>query len=176
MNHSAKHPVVLIILDGWGHREDTRDNAIAGADSPNWDRLWQDSPHTLISGSGRDVGLPAGQMGNSEVGHMSLGAGRIIYQSITRIDKAIDDGSFNDNPVYTEAIDAAVDRGGAVHVMATRILNGEPSASGYRSDKPTHAAALSVGQALAMYLTTYPEYFIMLLSNKLSIASWPSAF
>jgi len=117
MNHSAKHPVVLIILDGWGHREDTRDNAIAGADSPNWDRLWQDSPHTLISGSGRDVGLPAGQMGNSEVGHMSLGAGRIIYQSITRIDKAIDDGSFNDNPVYTEAIDAAVDRGGAVHVM-----------------------------------------------------------
>ena len=69
-----------------------------------------------------------------------------------------------------------LDLGGAVHVMATRILNGEPSASGYRSDKPTHAAALSVGQALAMYLTTYPEYFIMLLSNKLSIASWPSAF
>lgn len=117
MNHSAKHPVVLIILDGWGHREDTRDNAIAGADSPNWDRLWRDSPRTLISGSGLDVGLPVGQMGNSEVGHMSLGAGRVIYQNITRIDKAIDDGSFNDNPVYTGAIDAAVDRGGAVHVM-----------------------------------------------------------
>ncbi|TCO76815.1 2,3-bisphosphoglycerate-independent phosphoglycerate mutase [Chromatocurvus halotolerans] len=117
MNHSAKHPVVLIILDGWGHREDTRDNAIAGADSPNWDRLWRDAPHTLISGSGLDVGLPVGQMGNSEVGHMSLGAGRIIYQNITRIDEAIEDGSFNDNPVYTEAIDAAVHRGGAVHVM-----------------------------------------------------------
>ncbi|MEQ8516275.1 MAG: 2,3-bisphosphoglycerate-independent phosphoglycerate mutase [Chromatocurvus sp.] len=117
MTDSAKHPVVLIILDGWGHREDTRDNAIAGADSPHWDRLWRDAPHTLISGSGLDVGLPEGQMGNSEVGHMSLGSGRIIYQNITRIDKAIADGSFNDNPVYTEAIDAAVGRGGAVHVM-----------------------------------------------------------
>lgn len=117
MSDSAKHPVVLIILDGWGHREDTRDNAIAGADSPHWDRLWHEAPHTLISGSGLDVGLPDGQMGNSEVGHMSLGSGRIIYQNITRIDQAIADGSFNENPVYTEAIDSAVRRGGAVHVM-----------------------------------------------------------
>ncbi len=117
MTDSAKHPVVLIILDGWGHREDTRDNAIAGADSPHWDRLWRDAPHTLISGSGLDVGLPEGQMGNSEVGHMSLGSGRVVYQNITRIDKAIADGSFNKNPVYTEAIDAATARGGAVHVM-----------------------------------------------------------
>lgn len=117
MSDSAKHPTVLIILDGWGHREDTRDNAIAGADSPNWDRLWREAPHTLISGSGLDVGLPDGQMGNSEVGHMSLGSGRIVYQNITRIDKAIADGSFNSNPVYTKAIDAAVSGGGAVHVM-----------------------------------------------------------
>ena len=117
MTESAKHPVVLIILDGWGHRQATDDNAIAGAESPNWDRLWREAPHTLISGSGLDVGLPEGQMGNSEVGHMSLGSGRVVYQNITRIDQAINDGSFNDNPVYTTAIDAAVSRGGAVHVM-----------------------------------------------------------
>jgi 2,3-bisphosphoglycerate-independent phosphoglycerate mutase len=117
MTEQAKQPVVLVILDGWGHREETRDNAIAGADSPNWDRLWREAPHTLISGSGLDVGLPEGQMGNSEVGHMSLGSGRVIYQNITRIDRAITDGSFARNPVYTKAIDAAVSGGGAVHVM-----------------------------------------------------------
>lgn len=117
MSDSQKHPMVLIILDGWGHREDTRDNAIAGADSPHWDRLWQEAPHALISGSGLDVGLPDGQMGNSEVGHMSLGAGRVLYQNITRIDKSISDGSFNSNPEYTRGIDAAVQHGGAVHVM-----------------------------------------------------------
>ncbi|MDP4917483.1 MAG: 2,3-bisphosphoglycerate-independent phosphoglycerate mutase, partial [Haliea sp.] len=80
-----------------------------------WDRLWRDAPHTLVSGSGLDVGLPAGQMGNSEVGHMSLGSGRVIYQNITRIDQAIADGSFNTNPAYTKAIDTTVSSGGAVH-------------------------------------------------------------
>ncbi len=89
MSEQHKQPTVLIILDGWGYREETRDNAIANADTPVWDRLWRDAPHTLVSGSGLDVGLPEGQMGNSEVGHMSLGAGRVIYQNITRIDKAI---------------------------------------------------------------------------------------
>ena len=117
MTDASRSPTVLIILDGWGYREETRDNAIANADTPVWDRLWAEAPHTLISGSGLDVGLPEGQMGNSEVGHMSLGSGRVIYQNITRIDQAIADGSFDENPVYTEAIDAAVSRGGAVHVM-----------------------------------------------------------
>ncbi len=117
MNETRKRPTVLIILDGWGYREETRDNAIANADTPVWDHLWRDAPHTLVSGSGLDVGLPAGQMGNSEVGHMSLGSGRVIYQNITRIDKAIEDGSFFENPVYTEAVDKAVSQGGAVHVM-----------------------------------------------------------
>jgi 2,3-bisphosphoglycerate-independent phosphoglycerate mutase len=117
MTDASRSPTVLIILDGWGYREETRDNAIANAHTPVWDRLWADAPHTLISGSGLDVGLPEGQMGNSEVGHMSLGSGRVIYQNITRIDQAIADGSFDENPVYTEAIDAAVTRGGAVHVM-----------------------------------------------------------
>ena len=82
-----------------------------------WDRLWQQAPHTLISGSGLDVGLPAGQMGNSEVGHMSLGSGRVIYQNITRIDQAIADGSFDSNPAYCAAIDKAMAAGGAVHIF-----------------------------------------------------------
>jgi 2,3-bisphosphoglycerate-independent phosphoglycerate mutase len=117
MSNPRKQPTVLIILDGWGHREEARDNAIVQADTPVWDRLWREAPHTLVSGSGLDVGLPAGQMGNSEVGHMSLGSGRVIYQNITRIDQAIADGSFNSNPAYTQAIDAAVTGGGAVHVL-----------------------------------------------------------
>jgi 2,3-bisphosphoglycerate-independent phosphoglycerate mutase len=117
MSEQHKRPTVLIILDGWGYREEARDNAIANADTPVWDRLWRDAPHTLVSGSGLDVGLPDGQMGNSEVGHMSLGAGRVVYQSITRIDKAIADGSFDENPAYTRAIDRAIAAGGAVHLF-----------------------------------------------------------
>lgn len=117
MTNQGKRPTVLIILDGWGHREERRDNAIANANTPTWDRLWREAPHTLISGSGLDVGLPEGQMGNSEVGHMSLGSGRVVFQSISRIDLAISDGSFNSNPAYCHAIDAAVANGGAVHVM-----------------------------------------------------------
>jgi 2,3-bisphosphoglycerate-independent phosphoglycerate mutase len=117
MSENRKRPTVLIVLDGWGYREERQDNAIANGDTPVWDRLWAGAPHTLISGSGLDVGLPDGQMGNSEVGHMSLGAGRIIYQNITRIDRAIADGSFDENPAYTRAIDRAVTAGGAVHVF-----------------------------------------------------------
>ncbi len=117
MSKGTKKTTVLVVLDGWGHREDSRDNAIANADTPVWDRLWSQRPHTLISGSGLDVGLPEGQMGNSEVGHMSLGSGRVIYQNITRIDQAIKDGSFDRNPAYCAAIDKAVAAGGAVHVF-----------------------------------------------------------
>lgn len=112
-----KTPVVLIILDGFGYREAPEDNAIYHANTPTWDALWSQRPHTLISGSGLDVGLPDGQMGNSEVGHMSLGSGRIIYQSIARIDKAIADGDFFDNPAYTQAVDDAVSKGKAVHIL-----------------------------------------------------------
>jgi 2,3-bisphosphoglycerate-independent phosphoglycerate mutase len=117
MHETKKKPTVLIVLDGWGYREETQDNAIAGANTPVWDRLWANAPHTLISASGEDVGLPGGQMGNSEVGHMSLGAGRVIYQNITRIDKAIRDGSFNHNPALTGGIDKAVANGAAVHIF-----------------------------------------------------------
>ncbi|GAB3368956.1 2,3-bisphosphoglycerate-independent phosphoglycerate mutase [Spongiibacter taiwanensis] len=113
----AKKPVVLIILDGFGYREAPEDNAIFHAATPTWDALWQSAPRTLISGSGLDVGLPDGQMGNSEVGHMSLGAGRIIYQSITRIDKEIADGDFFNNAAYTDAVDQAVASDKAVHIL-----------------------------------------------------------
>jgi 2,3-bisphosphoglycerate-independent phosphoglycerate mutase len=117
MSQNDTGPTVLIILDGWGYREDRRDNAIASASTPVWDRLWAEAPHTLISGSGPDVGLPEGQMGNSEVGHMSLGSGRVVYQNISRIDQAIADGSFTDNPAYTKAIERANAAGGAVHIF-----------------------------------------------------------
>ncbi len=113
----ARKPHVLIILDGFGYREDPESNAIFHARKPVWDRLWQERPHTLISGSGMDVGLPDGQMGNSEVGHMNLGAGRIVYQDFTRITKAILDGDFFTNPALTGAVDKANAKGGAVHLL-----------------------------------------------------------
>jgi 2,3-bisphosphoglycerate-independent phosphoglycerate mutase len=115
--NDRKKPLVLVILDGWGHREAAEHNAILAAHTPTWDRLWRDYPHGLISGSGEDVGLPEGQMGNSEVGHMNLGAGRVVYQDFTRITRAIRDGDFFTNPVLTGAVDAAKAAGGAVHVM-----------------------------------------------------------
>jgi 2,3-bisphosphoglycerate-independent phosphoglycerate mutase len=114
---SRPKPVVLLILDGWGHRDDPADNALAQADLPNWRRLWASAPHTLIHTEGRHVGLPDGQMGNSEVGHMNLGAGRIVYQDLTRIDAAIEDGSFFANPELLAACAAAHAAGGTLHVM-----------------------------------------------------------
>ena len=110
-------PLVLLILDGWGYREDPADNAIVQANTPVMDRLWRDCPHSLISGSGMDVGLPDGQMGNSEVGHVNLGSGRVVYQELTRITKAISDGDFFENPVLTGAVQQAVAAGKAVHLM-----------------------------------------------------------
>ena len=114
---TPRRTTLLVILDGFGHRTASEDNAILAAKTPNLDRLWQNAPNTLISGSGLDVGLPEGQMGNSEVGHMSLGAGRIVYQSITRIDQAIANGEFAANSAYLDAIDQAVASGKAVHIM-----------------------------------------------------------
>ena len=110
-------PVVLLILDGWGHREDPTDNALAQARLPHWRRLWNEAPHTLIHTEGRHVGLPEGQMGNSEVGHMNLGAGRIVYQDLTRIDAAIEDGSFFANAELLAACAAARAGDGTLHVM-----------------------------------------------------------
>lgn len=120
VNHQStvkKIPHVLMILDGFGYREDQRDNAIAAAHTPNLDYLYQHYPHGLISGSGEDVGLPAGQFGNSEVGHMNLGAGRILYQDSTRIHKEIREQQFFSNPALTEAVKLANDRNANVHIM-----------------------------------------------------------
>ena len=114
---AAKRPLALLILDGWGNREDTHMNAIYHAKTPVLDKLSAEYATSLISGSGDDVGLPHGQMGNSEVGHINLGSGRIVYQELTRISKAIKDGDFNKNDALCAAIDKAVAADGAVHLM-----------------------------------------------------------
>ena len=113
----AKSTTALIILDGWGHREQKEHNAILNAKTPFWDQIWQNQPSTLIATSGMAVGLPDGQMGNSEVGHMNLGAGRIVYQNFTRITKDIADKTFYDNAALCKAIDLAVSKNAAVHLL-----------------------------------------------------------
>lgn len=112
----TRTPTALIILDGWGHGEESEHNAIANANTPTWDSLLQTYPNALIKTSGNAVGLPEGQMGNSEVGHMNLGAGRIVYQNFTRINKDITDGEFFNNTILCNAIDKAKANGGAVHL------------------------------------------------------------
>ena len=113
----TKKPMVLVILDGYGYREDQQDNAIYSAKTPVMDALWAKRPHTLIDASGLEVGLPDRQMGNSEVGHVNLGAGRIVYQDLTRLDVEIKERTFFANPVLTGAVDKAVAAGKAVHIM-----------------------------------------------------------
>lgn len=110
-------PLVLIIMDGWGYRQDTQYNAIAAARKPHWDQLWRDHPHTLIQASEASVGLPSTQMGNSEVGHLNLGAGRVVYQEYTRINRAIATGTFFTNKTLTDAVDLAVQHSKAVHIL-----------------------------------------------------------
>lgn len=117
MKNHRPRPVALIILDGWGYREEAKANAIAAAHKPHWDHLWKTYPHTLISGSGCSVGLPDGQMGNSEVGHLNMGAGRVVHQDLTRIDMAIDNGEFFNNPVLINALRRARESHQAVHIL-----------------------------------------------------------
>ncbi len=114
---STPKPIALIILDGWGIRKETKYNAIANAKTPHFNHLWKDYPHTEISASSGRVGLPEGQMGNSEVGHLNLGAGRVIYQDLSRITNAIGDDSFFQNKVLTQAVDDAVKAHKAVHIF-----------------------------------------------------------
>lgn len=110
-------PVVLCILDGWGHSDATSHNAIAGANTPCWDEISSSSPHTLLKTSGLAVGLPDGQMGNSEVGHMNIGSGRIVMQSLPKIDQAIEDGSLEQNTLLQDAIQTLKDSGGTCHIL-----------------------------------------------------------
>ncbi len=110
-------PLVLVILDGWGYREEPDYNAVKSARTPAWDYFWSTYPHALLHASGADVGLPAEQMGNSEVGHLNLGAGRVVYQEFTRVSRAIRTGSFFTNQTLTDAVDAAAHSGKAVHIL-----------------------------------------------------------
>lgn len=110
-------PVVLVILDGWGLGRDDAGNAVRAAQTPVMDRLWRDYPHASLRCSGEDVGLPPGQMGNSEVGHLNLGAGFVVYQWLTRLDRAIADGTFATNPTLLAAIERVKERGGTLHLM-----------------------------------------------------------
>ncbi|MDR3476642.1 MAG: 2,3-bisphosphoglycerate-independent phosphoglycerate mutase [Gammaproteobacteria bacterium] len=112
-----QRPLALIILDGWGYRTDEEANAIAAANTPNWDSILKRYPYTLISGSGRCVGLPEGQMGNSEVGHLNMGAGRIVNQDLTQIDEDIANGQFFKNPVLTQTINRAIENQKAIHIL-----------------------------------------------------------
>ena len=112
-----KSPVVLVVLDGWGYRPEREGNAIALANTPVWDALVGRHPGTLLNASGLAVGLPAGQMGNSEVGHLNLGAGRVVMQDLVRVGESIRDGSFFQNPVFTAACEAAATQNGTVHLM-----------------------------------------------------------
>lgn len=112
-----KKSTVLIILDGWGYREDPESNAIYHANTPVLDNLMANKPNMLIQTSGMAVGLPEGQMGNSEVGHVNLGAGRIVYQDFTRITKAIEDKEFQANPTLSNAVETAVENNKAIHVF-----------------------------------------------------------
>ena len=110
-------PVLLLILDGFGYSEDPEDNAIAIARKPNWDKLWASCPHTLINASEHFVGLPDGQMGNSEVGHLNIGGGRVVYQDLERVNLAIDNGEFQRHPVLNRAVDTVKANGGTLHVF-----------------------------------------------------------
>src|SRR3569623_1294777 len=117
MDAPSCKPVVLLVLDGWGLSEQPEHNAILNARIQTWDHLWRDHPHLLIRCSGTDVGLPADQMVYSEVGHLNLGAGRVVYLEFSRISRAIKSGSFFTNHTLTDAVDAAVSRGKAVHIL-----------------------------------------------------------
>jgi 2,3-bisphosphoglycerate-independent phosphoglycerate mutase len=126
----AVRPVVLVIFDGFGCREATPDNAIARAQMPNWKRLLATCPHTSIDASEHAVGLPRGQMGNSEVGHLNIGAGRVVYQDYTRIDHAIETGEFARNAALTGAVAAAASRGTALHIFGLLSPGGVHSHEG----------------------------------------------
>ena len=110
-------PLALIIIDGWGYTSTREGNAIALASTPFYDELMERYPHTLLEASGTRVGLPAGIMGNSEVGHLNLGSGRVVRQVLSRIDHDIETGAFFSNEVLTAAMDGALARGTALHLM-----------------------------------------------------------
>jgi 2,3-bisphosphoglycerate-independent phosphoglycerate mutase len=135
MTPRIDRPVVLIVLDGWGFRESREGNAIRLANTPTWDKLWAGAPRTLLDASGRAVGLPSGQMGNSEVGHLNLGAGRVVMQDLVRITAAVEDGAFFQNDAFVAACAHVKQGGGTLHLMG---LVGEGGVHAHQD----HAVAL----------------------------------
>src|SRR5688500_19415068 len=116
MPNQRRRPVVLVVLDGWGYRTEREGNAIALARTPTWESLWARAPRALIQASGLAVGLPEGQMGNSEVGHLNLGAGRVVTTDLVRLSLAIRDGSFFDNAVLKGSCREVRERGTTLHL------------------------------------------------------------
>src|SRR2546421_10508091 len=112
-----RRPVMLVVLDGWGCREESADNAVRQARTPAFDRLWLAGPHALLHTSGKDVGLPDGQMGNSEVGHLNIGAGRVVMQDLPRINQAVDTGEIARTPALLGLIERLRKSGGTCHLM-----------------------------------------------------------
>lgn len=133
---NAPRPVMLVILDGWGWRDNATDNAVRQAHTPHFDQLWANCPHAFLRTSGKDVGLPDGQMGNSEVGHLNIGAGRVVMQDLERIGDAIADGSMRKAPALSGLIDTLRKTGGTCHLM------GLTSPGGVHSHQD-HAVALA---------------------------------
>jgi 2,3-bisphosphoglycerate-independent phosphoglycerate mutase len=155
MSSASTHrprPVVLCILDGWGWREKTPDNAIAQATLPNWTRFLERYPHALLQSSGLEVGLPAGQMGNSEVGHMNLGAGRVVMQELPRIDAAVADGSLATNPALTAMIAGLKAKGGTCHLMGLMSPGGVHSHQDHLAALARTVAAAGVPVAVHAFL------------------------
>jgi len=113
----SKKPVALIILDGFALRDEDKGNAVTHAKKPNFDRFWNEYPHATLQASGEAVGLPEGQMGNSEVGHLNIGAGRIVYQSLTRVNVAIREGEFEQNETLLAAVKHAKEKGTNLHLF-----------------------------------------------------------
>ncbi|MEC8886389.1 MAG: 2,3-bisphosphoglycerate-independent phosphoglycerate mutase [Pseudomonadota bacterium] len=146
-----KIPHVLVIMDGIGHREAVEDNAFLAAKTPNITAMKHNHPHSLISGSGEDVGLPDGQMGNSEVGHMNLGAGRVLYQDFTRITKDIRTGDFFDHAVLVDAVEKAKATGGAVHIMGLLSQGGVHS----HEDQIEAMCELALKRGATVYLHAF---------------------
>jgi len=152
LNSNAPKPVVLCILDGWGLNPSPKMNAVAQAATPNFDRLWESAPHATLKTSGEDVGLPPGQMGNSEVGHTNIGAGRVVWMDLPRIDRAIADGEFDANPALRAFIATLKRSGGTAHVMGLLSPGGVHSHQRHIARAARVIAAAGVPVAIHAFL------------------------
>jgi 2,3-bisphosphoglycerate-independent phosphoglycerate mutase len=153
MSRQTITPVMLVILDGFGWREERDDNAVALARKPNFDRLWATCPHALLRTSGRDVGLPDGQMGNSEVGHLNIGAGRVVMQDLPRISQAIEDGSLGRKEALAKLMAATKASGGACHLLGLVSPGGVHS----HQDHAVALAQLLHGVGIATHLHAFTD-------------------